>query len=157
MLGSKFVLLESTLGLIPETSAIRTYRLFLYGVEFYERRGTYSNALYLTFSSGRKEIRWTYSVLGGILRSTNFMSFVRRMQRSCITSWSSFSALSLPYPSGRAINVLKTSGCSNPPVICRNANSDCRSLILLTLDDVSSVPCQQGNGDLIRRLTLVFR
>lgn len=95
--------------------------------------GTYSRASYLCFSSGRKGILWINSFFSGSLRSTNFMSFLRRRQRSCMSKCSKTSAPPSPDPRRRVIVALKISGCSTPPVMWRNLMREYKSLTELML------------------------
>lgn len=97
------------------------------------RTNTHKSASYFLFSSAQNVIRWTYSVFGGSLRSTNFMSFLRRKQRSCIRDCSNASPTGKPSVSGRVITVLKTSNCSIPPVSRKNLTREWISRTLLTL------------------------
>lgn len=80
-------------------------------------------------------MRCRYSVFLGSLRSTNFMSFFRLRQISCINDCRIASALQSPDISFRVIALLNISGCSMPPVMCKNFTKDWRSfteLILVT-------------------------
>lgn len=85
---------------------------------------TYSNASYFFFSSGQKVMRWMYSVLGGSLRSTNAMSFLRRRHRSNISDCNSASPRAWPLARGREMTALKISDCSIPPVMWRNLSKE---------------------------------